>query len=209
MDYTHIIWDFNGTLLNDLKPCIDVLNILLARRSLPVVNEEQYKNVFGFPIINYYRQVGFDFEKEDYCALADEWALLYKNAVVDCNLNQGIRAALNRFKALNKTQIILSATELGMLKEQIKPLGIESYFTEILALGDLQAVSKVQLGKSWAERAKPQKALFIGDTEHDYETACAMGVDCVLIANGHQSKSRLIKLGVPVLDTADELITLI
>lgn len=209
MDYTHIIWDFNGTLLNDVKPCIDVLNILLLRRRLPTINEEQYKNVFGFPIIDYYRRVGFDFEKEDYCALADEWAILYRNAVADCTLNQGIKAALNRFSTLNKTQIILSATELGMLKEQLKPLEIEAYFTEILALGDLQAVSKVQLGKSWAKRVKPKKALFIGDTEHDYETACAMGVDCILIANGHQSKDRLIKLGVPVIDTADELIGII
>ena len=208
MKYTHVIWDFNGTILDDVSPCIDVLNTLLKKRGLECVDCEQYKKVFGFPIKDYYVKVGFDFSKEDYGVLADEWAKLYREATPDCGLCKGVKEALDYFKNKGMTQIILSATEKSLLQEQLVPLGIASYFSETLALDNLYAVSKVELGKEWIKRNKPQKALFIGDTEHDFETAAAMGVDCVLIANGHQNKERLSLLGVPVMNSASDLIKL-
>ena len=47
---------------------------------------------------------------------------------------------------------------------------------------------------------KPVNAVLIGDTVHDFEVSCALSVDCLLIANGHQSREALLKCGVPVLD---------
>ncbi len=204
MEYTHIIWDFNGTILDDLEPCIDVLNIMLEKRSLPACDKEKYLEIFGFPIKSYYETAGFDFSAEDYGVLADEWAALYTEKAAQSKLCGGVIKALEFFKAKGIPQIILSATEINMLGAQLKALGISGYFDETLALGNLYAFSKVELGKDWVRRNAPQKALFIGDTVHDYETASAMGVDCVLIASGHQSKKRLGATGAPVFDTVDE-----
>ena len=50
------------------------------------------------------------------------------------------------------------------------------------------------------------KSYLVGDTEHDYEVARAMHADCILIANGHQSKARLQARGVPVLDDIRSLV---
>lgn len=205
MKYTHIVWDFNGTLLDDLMPCIDVLNAILEARGLPYVGKERYLEVFGFPIKDYYETVGLDFSKESYSDLADEWSALYKAAAEGCGMCGGTREALEYFKELGLPQYILSATEHGMLLDQVAELGIGGYFTELLALRNFHATSKVALGKEWAEREKPQRVLFIGDTVHDYETATAMGADCVLIAAGHQSRARIEKCGVPVLNSAHEL----
>ena len=176
--------------------------------------EEKIRTVFGkadnlLTSYNYLPlDVLIDFSKEDYGVLADEWAKLYREATPDCGLCKGVKEALDYFKSKGMTQIILSATEKSLLQEQLVPLGIASYFSETLALDNLYAVSKVELGKEWIKRNKPQKALFIGDTEHDFETAAAMGVDCVLIANGHQNKERLSLLGVPVMNSASDLIKL-
>lgn len=206
MKYSHIIWDFNGTILDDLVPCINVLNKMLNERGLKAVDKNKYLEVFGFPIKEYYEKLGFDFTKEDYGVMAIEWSGLYKAAAENSGVCKGVTEALEYFKEQGLPQYILSATEYGMLKEQIKELGIGTYFSELLALKNFHAVSKVALGKEWAIKTKPQRMLFIGDTLHDYETACAMGADCVLIAAGHQCKSRLLKCGVPVLDSAEELI---
>lgn len=206
MKYTHIIWDFNGTVLDDLSPCLDVLNIMLERRSLPPCDEKRYKEIFGFPIKGYYKAAGFDFTKEDYGVMADEWAALYREKTAGCGLCDGIKEALEFFADRQIPQIILSATERTMLTEQLRSLGISHYFKETLALDNLYAFSKVELGKAWVERNAPEKALFIGDTLHDYETAAAMGVDCVLIASGHQSTERLLSAGVPVYDSISSLI---
>lgn len=206
MEYTHIIWDFNGTILDDLQPCINVLNTMLERRGLSLCSTEHYKEVFGFPIKAYYETVGFDFTKEDYAVLADEWAALYLAESASSTLCRGVLDAFEFFKAKGVPQIILSATEQNMLSAQLDALGIKHYFEETLALGNLYAFSKVELGKDWVGRTKPQKALFIGDTLHDFETASAMGVDCVLIESGHQSKKRLQAAGVPVFESVAELI---
>ena len=207
MKYSHIVWDFNGTILDDLIPCIDVLNTMMKKRGLGFVDKDKYLAVFGFPIKEYYEKLGFDFTKEDYGVMAVEWSKLYKAAAENCGICKGVCDVLKYFKELNLPQYILSATEFCMLKEQVKALGIGDYFEELLALKDFHAVSKVELGKEWVKKVKPQRVLFIGDTLHDYETAMAMEVECVLIAAGHQSKDRLLKCGVPVLDSAEELIS--
>lgn len=207
MQYTHIIWDFNGTILDDLAPGIEVLNTLLVERSLPKITKEHYLQVFGFPIKAYYEALGFDFSTESYSALADEWSVLYREASKNCGLCPGVRELIDFFDALCLPQYILSASEYGMLCEQLRALGIYDRFTELLALRDFHAASKVELGLQWAAKHKPEKPLLIGDTTHDCETAAAIGADCMLIAAGHQCKERLLSCGVPVFDTARELLS--
>lgn len=206
MKYSHIIWDFNGTILDDIDPCIEVLRAMMKERGLGNISKDEYLQVFGFPIKAYYEKLGFDFTKEDYGVMANEWSALYKNATENSGLCKGVVGALEYFKALGLPQYILSATEYNMLTEQVASLGLADYFDAMLALKNFHATSKVALGKEWAEKTKPERMLFIGDTVHDYETALAMGAECVLIAAGHQCKSRLEACGVPVLDSLYELI---
>ena len=67
MDYTHVIWDFNGTVLSDMQVGIDSVNAMLAERGLPTLTGlDAYRETFDFPVEDYYRRLGFDFEKEDY-----------------------------------------------------------------------------------------------------------------------------------------------
>ena len=47
----------------------------------------------------------------------------------------------------------------------------------------------------------------IGDTIHDKEAADAMGVNCVLIARGHNSKRRLEQSQAQVFDTLEEFLS--
>ena len=47
-------------------------------------------------------------------------------------------------------------------------------------------------------KLKSWEVLFIGDTEHDFEVAQAIGVDCLLLSHGHNCYSRLVHTGAPV-----------
>ncbi len=209
MKYSHIIWDFNGTLLDDIDECLWVLQELLARRGLPTVDIDRYREVFGFPVIDYYRELGFDFTKESYELLADEWAMLYKEACAKGRLCKDVVSVLEAIAATGTPQLIMSATQLSLLRVQVAELGIADFFSDMLALDNLFAVSKVQLGIDWMSAHEHGKVLFIGDTVHDYETATAMGADCVLVAGGHQSKRRLEATGAAVLDSSVDLIKLL
>ncbi len=202
MIYTHIIWDFNGTLLDDVMAGIKSENVLLARRNMPLIESiDRYQRSFCFPIVEYYKKLGHDFEKEDYNELAIEWVTEYLKFSKESRLNEGVKDVLDKFKDENCRQVILSASERQMLVKQVKELGIYDYFDEILGLDNIHAHSKAEMAEEWAKTRKIPRALFIGDTTHDYEVACRMNVDCVLVARGHQNKETLLKCGVPVFDT--------
>ena len=92
MNYTHIFWDFNGTILDDVQTGIDCVNTLLEKRGLPIIpNKEYYKEVFGFPIVDYYKRLGFDFDKESYHGVAVEWVDLYMEKVKSSRMNDGVK----------------------------------------------------------------------------------------------------------------------
>lgn len=44
-DFDHVIWDWNGTLLNDAPHAVDTINLLLEPRGLPLMNMERYREV--------------------------------------------------------------------------------------------------------------------------------------------------------------------
>lgn len=206
MKYTHIFWDFNGTILDDVQTGIDCVNVLLKNRGLDTIPDKDfYREVFGFPIIDYYTRLGFDFEKEDYNALAIDWVELYMQKVKSAKMNKGVEEVLKKIKKLGIPQYILSATEQGMLKIQLNQLGITELFEEVTGLDNIHAGSKTQLGIQLVSRIRPKKSLVIGDTVHDYETAQAMNADCILFSGGHTKRERLEDCGCTVIDSFFEL----
>ena len=50
--YKHIIWDWNGTLLDDVWLCLGIVNKMLSKRDLPTINSNEYRNIFDFPVQN-------------------------------------------------------------------------------------------------------------------------------------------------------------
>ena len=202
----YCIWDFNGTILDDVEAGIRAVNRLLADRGLRTLGgPEEYRRVFGFPIQDYYRRLGFDFEKEPYEVIAPLWVEQYLYTVREAGLFPDVRETLERFRALGIRQTVLSATQRDMLTRQLEQLGIRDYFEEILGLDNIHAASKLELAEDWRRRHPAADAIFLGDTDHDFDTARAMGADCYLIARGHQPAQRLYELGVPVVSSLAEL----
>ncbi len=200
--YSHVIWDWNGTLLDDVCRCIEVVNYMLAKRSLkPLAGIEEYHDAFCFPVINYYKNVGFDLEKEPFEELAKEFISLYHSPKGgSCKLHRNAEEVLKTLQNLQVTQAVLSASEKYNLITQIGEFNIAGYFDETLGLSDIYAKSKVAIGQDYLARKRAASVLLIGDTLHDFEVAAALGADCLLIASGHQSKAVLLHCGVPVLD---------
>ena len=68
-----ILWDWNGTLLDDVELCVDALNRLLEKHAYPQrYDRDQYRAIFGFPIEEYYVRAGFDFSRHSFAMLAGE-----------------------------------------------------------------------------------------------------------------------------------------
>ena len=209
--YSHIIWDWNGTLLNDVDRCLHAINILLKRRNLPQLSDTNaYRSVFCFPVIEYYRHVGFDLDNEPFAAIAAEYMELYHgNAMGPIVLYDHVENVLKRIKEAHIIQTVLSASHIDHLLSQIGMFPIAPFFSEILGITDIYAAGKMDIGKAYMNRIQPKKALMIGDTVHDYEVAQALGIDCLLIAQGHQSHATLSACPVPVVSDIQEAIDII
>lgn len=206
--YTHVIWDFNGTILDDVDLCIDCVNRMLRDRDLPVIpDRDYYKSIMSFPIEDYYRVLGFDFEREDYHrVLAPEWVAYYLAGEGACGLMPRVIDTLNAIREKGIPQLVLSASRLEQLQAQLKRLGVEGYFEEVLGLDNIYAASKTGLAEAW-RRAHPDAVpLFIGDTDHDALAADAMGADCVLYTGGHQSAERLASCGKPMIPVISDIL---
>jgi len=208
--YTHIIWDWNGTLVKDTHLCVEILNSMLKARNLPAVTAKQYKDEFDFPVIDYYKKVGFDFSKESFDDIAAEFINQYETHRFSCPLQPNAVKILQYFKSKNFTQSILSAYNQFRLEEVVAHFKLTNYFTHIVGLTDDYAHGKVDAAKQFLEKStlKSDKTLFIGDTTHDFEVARAINTDCILIADGHQPKEKLLTCNVTVLNTLADFLTL-
>lgn len=208
MKYTHIIWDFNGTILDDVAISIESVNVLLAKRSLPTLSSvEAYQAVQEFPIINYYKKIGFDFSRESFDDVAVEWVDQYLSRFPRAGLGKGAIETVDACRAAGAGQILLSASELNMLNHQVDQLGIRSHFDEVRGMDNIYAHGKVSLAQQWMSEHPGAGALFVGDTDHDLEVARAIGADCVLYCGGHQARERLESLGCPVVERLADVLT--
>ncbi|MCL2852144.1 MAG: HAD hydrolase-like protein [Defluviitaleaceae bacterium] len=208
-NYTTVIWDWNGTLLNDAQWCLSVINTLLANRGLKMIKDvHAYRDIFGFPVIDYYRRAGFDFGKEPFDVPAAQFIDRYHSDISRFRLFDGAAEVLATANEMGLRQIILSASELNNLRAQVGLFDIEHYFDEIIGISNIYAGSKLTIGQEYVARSglDTGKTVLIGDTVHDHEVAKALGVECILIPNGHQPKYRLLECGVPVLDDINDLV---
>ena len=207
MKYDHIIWDFNGTILDDIDTGIRSVNKLLQDRGLPEIgSKEAYRAVFGFPIIDYYRRLGFDFDREPYEVIAPLWVEQYMINVKDAPVFCDVRATIEFFESCGIPQTLLSATEKNMLVSQLEGLGLLDPFCLILGRDDIHAASKGGVAQAWREKNPDATVLMIGDTDHDLQVAGEIGADCALICRGHQSREYLESLGAPVFDSLSQLV---
>ena len=202
-----IIWDWNGTLLDDLDLSLESVNVLLKERNIPTLSIEKYKDIFGFPVVDYYVKAGFDFEKEAFEVPAKQYVKLYAAGASELKLFPDVVDTLTFFKENNYRQIVLSAMKDDNLKLMIHNAEISHFFDGIFGIKDNYAREKVSLGKQVVENLKlnPAECLMIGDTLHDAEVSEQCGFNYILFSGGHVSKQRLETKGKKIINSLSEL----
>jgi phosphoglycolate phosphatase len=196
MDFKHfntIIWDWNGTLLNDVGICIEAMNELLTAGNLPILTIDKYREVFTFPVQDYYSEIGIDFSRESFEIIGHDFMDLYFEKLPGCKLHSGVKEVLKVFRSAGIHQFILSAMEQNALEKSLFDFGIRDYFLGVYGIDNHLAAGKTDRAHQLIAHHKlnPTTTLMIGDTLHDLEVAKELNFDVLLIASGHQSTQRL------------------
>lgn len=205
-----IIWDYNGTILDDVGITLRIENQMLDKRGMKSnYSVDEYKDVFDTDMLKYYKWLGYTFENETFEDVCVEFNKYYDEYFNECSLNEGILDALKDSKEKGYTNIILSSCSHDKLVSQCKELGIDTYFEKIMGIDNLLGGSKVYVGKEWMEsnHIDPNDCMYIGDTNADYNTASELGVTNIyLVSKGHQSYNRLKELHPNVFHSVKEII---
>ena len=193
MDIKHIVWDWNGTLLNDKNLAVTAINVLLKKYDLKEINLEEYLEIFSFPVVDYYERLGFDFDKTPFTVVGTEFIEEYTARMYDVQMHYGAKEVLQYIDDSAITQSLLSAAKQQMLDSLMDFHNINKYFERVVGLNNHYANSKLDAGKQWLKELgiPTSQVLFVGDTMHDVEVANDLGANCTLIANGHATYAKL------------------
>lgn len=200
-DYQNVIWDWNGTLIDDVDTAVTCINKLLPKYNAPTITSERYREIFDFPVRKYYGHLGIDLEKNAFEEIRDQYVKDYNSTVVmNSTLFPETVELLETIK-FTKNQYILSAVSQWHLDFITGHFKVEHLFHERFGASDHYATGKIERGLELIKHAGliPQKTILIGDTIHDFEVATKLNIDCLILGDGHQSVTRLKQVAPHVL----------
>jgi phosphoglycolate phosphatase len=208
---TSLIWDWNGTLLDDVDICVAAMNDLLGRRGLAGITRSTHRERFTFPVKRYYESLGFSFATESFSLVADEYHDAYGLRAAQTRLHPDAVDGLQMLRRRGVRQLLLSALEEGPLIAQLKQHGIIDYFSAVYGLSDGHARGKLararDLMATESESGGRPGTWMVADTVHDAEVAHTVGVRCALVSTGHQSEEQLRQTSSPVFDSIGDALS--
>lgn len=205
----HIIWDWNGTLLNDTWLCVEVLNCLLAKRGREQLTQDEYRQNFGFPVIHFYECLGFETDVASYDRISREFIDHYESRWFgECELHPEAADVLTTFRQRGISHSVLSAAKQEAVESGVLYYGIHEHFMGLIGTDNIHAHGKVAQGRRWMAELQlpPEEVVLVGDTLHDFEVAQDIGSRCVLIAHGHHTPERLAETGALIVHSLRELL---
>lgn len=190
--YKNILWDWNGTLLDDVQISYGIVAEQMAEYGLKPLSPEELKDYFCFPIKKYYDDLGFPTDDESFKKIADHFMATYiKRQLEQAEVFSGTRELLSELTG--KQQFIISASEEGLLKDQLSSFQLSNFFKKIYGLSDSYGVSKYERCAYLLKEngLDPKETVLVGDTSHDAEVAQKSGIKLQLVADGFQKYSKL------------------
>tara|TARA_Y100001935_G_scaffold164395_1_gene135201 strand:+ start:4592 stop:5227 length:636 start_codon:yes stop_codon:yes gene_type:complete len=204
----HIVFDWNGTLIDDAWIFVDILNVLLKKRNLNQVDLIEYQEMFRFPLSQFYQNLGFDVSSDAFNILKEDFVVEYNKRQFLAHLYPDTVNTLNEIKSHNIQLSILSASNQKILRSLTNFYSINHFFLHILGVNNYEAVGKENLGFKLLNNLSESQCeiAMVGDTDLDYKISQKLGIDCILISRGHQTHKRLSALGCPVVHSLTDLL---
>ncbi|MDR1410480.1 MAG: HAD family hydrolase [Oscillospiraceae bacterium] len=201
-----VLWDWNGTLLDDVGASLAAVNDMLARRHRPAIDLLAYREAIGVPIRRFYN-IHFDMTQENYPALLSEYSKDYTTHLTKCNLASGAIALLKKLHFTGVLQVILSSSEQKIVENALARYNVAQYFDAVLGASDYFADSKLERAREYlrVQTPPPKQVLLMGDLVHDFDVAQELGTQCVLVNWGHQGEAQFVRLGAQVISSLCEL----
>jgi len=146
MSIKNIIWDWNGTIVDDAWVFVDVMNNVLEKKTLPPTTLKDYRKNFCFPIQDYWKALGFKFTSGGFDRLNASFINDYQNKMFLPHIHVGLKTLFNALNNQNIKQFVLSASENSLLRRSVDYYKLGSFFKGVYGVDNLNAVGKESVG---------------------------------------------------------------
>jgi phosphoglycolate phosphatase len=206
-NYECVIWDWNGTLLDDIVLALSVVNEVLSEYGVSKLTRKRYREIFDFPVRDYYIRAGVDLERHDFREISEKFCSRFEARLHSAEIFASARPLLDSVRKSGRRQFVLSGTEQQALRRMMDRYDVAHFFDDAQGLQDNLAAGKMESGRQLVQRFRidPKCSVVIGDTTHDAVVANALGMDCLLLTCGHHSYDRLAARGVPLFESLESL----
>ena len=207
MKIKEIVWDWNGTLINDTSLCVDILNKILFLHDQPSISIEYYRNNFSFPVSAFYKIISLPSSGKKFDDVSLTFISEYRLKWKECNLQPGVLQILKLIKQLGLRQSILSAGNQSDVEVFLDHFKLESFFNQVFGTDNIKAEGKIELGKKFItdSNLRPDEILLVGDTAHDLHVANEIGCSVLLFNQGHNSNNQLSGYSVQIINDLMEV----
>ncbi len=182
----NLIFDWSGTLVDDLAPVIGATNRVLRDHGLPELTREEFRRRFRLPFTEFYHEVLPGVPLEELDARFHETFVQLQHAVTPL---PGAFEFLEYCRSSGRRLFLLSSIKREHWEEQSARLGVEPFFEQAyVAVMDKRAM----IGRILQDhRLDPAETAFVGDMIHDVETARHGGVMSIAVLTGYDSIEKL------------------
>ncbi len=205
----HVVWDWNGTLLDDLMVVLASVNAGVGPYRSEPVTLDDYRTHYTRPVKRFYDALlGREISHAEWIDLDHRFHLAYRSQMTEAPLAAGAREALERTAGNGMSQSLLSMYPHDDLIPLVAAAGIDHHFDRIDGLRGSPGERKAPYLQSHLDQlsADPSDTLVIGDTPDDADAAAAVGADCVLVDNGSHHRPSLEATGVRIASSLVEAI---
>jgi phosphoglycolate phosphatase len=189
-----IIFDWSGTLVDDMPPVIEATNSILARCGRPLMDRETFRREFCLPFDNFYKKHAPEIgpAKLEAC-----FRKTFAESSAPVTLLPHVEEFLKFSRSKGHQHIVLSSALQAAVEAQATAFGLTGYFDAIYAgIMDKRLFIAELLAK---HNLKPEEALYLGDMVHDAETAQHAGIKFVGLLTGYDHEDTLRQAGPDML----------
>ena len=213
----HVVWDWNGTLFDDLDIVVAAVNVSLRAVGAGPIDADRYREVYQRPLHRFYETLlGRPVPPEEMASIDSDFHDAYHALLDQARLTVDARRAVDLVAARGQTQSVLSMWWHDRLLPAVRYFALDDYMLAVDGHRGPAGASKQnhlarhveQLVLLFPGRVQSRGMTVIGDVTDDADAARAVGVACVLYDGGSQPRAVLEATGAPVASSLTEAVEL-
>jgi phosphoglycolate phosphatase len=178
--FRNFIFDWSGTLVDDLGRVIEATNAVLGKYNLPPYDRESFRRNFRLPYQEFYTEILPHVPLEE---LEAQFRPAFEAAVTPVTILPHAREKLEWCAALGLRTFVLTSMDTDAFERQLDGFGLRDLFEATYSgvLDKRELIHQILA----THRLDPEETAFVGDMTHDVETAHHGGVSSIAVLTGY------------------------